>query len=78
MKVAKVVWRDAKLDNNGWVTIDEAVENNYDTVTSVGTLIYEGDDFVALTTSVLNNKCGGVLYIPRGCVQSITYMKEKQ
>lgn len=79
MKPVEVVWVDIEELSGGWHDQDEVdkfiseVKNR--TVTHIGYLYEEDDDYIVLADSFAGGDYGTLNIIPRGCIKSIRELK---
>jgi hypothetical protein len=73
--VVAVIWEDASSpDKSAWV---ENKDHEYaaEMFTSVGFLLYDGEDGITLTSAWNDNTVAARDHIPRGMVHSVTYLE---
>ncbi len=77
--LVEVIWNDAASNPNTWVGLDEI--SGHEQVRSVGFLVKQTDDFIALAGSVSNEDVddetvGNTLSIPKGMVVSTRTIRQ--
>jgi hypothetical protein len=90
MKLVQIIWLDTnETSDSGWCSKDEAEEARPCRVASYGVVVKENDDFITIaadTDAALVEDNGNVLdaddlfgrvqCFPKGCIESITPLKQ--
>lgn len=74
-----VTWLDSRQPHQGWELIEDVADPVPVPITSVGFIVREGDDAIALAQSVGGppEQCMGVIIIPRCCITSTRKVASK-
>ena len=90
MKLVQIIWLDTnETSDSGWCSKDEAEEARPCRVASYGVVVKENDEFITIaadTDAALVEENGNVLdaddlfgrvqCFPKGCIESITPLKQ--
>lgn len=76
MKIVEVYWQDAQ-SQDGWVSIEEAVNDSLPMIRTVGYLLKETKELIVVTMQLdtKNDKTSMVMTIPRAWIKRIKRLK---
>lgn len=76
-RLVVVHWEDAWADAC-WHDTQEAHETSQEPVLpySVGWVVWENDNGIALTSAIVKDGLGGLMFIPNGMIRKVTRLKE--
>lgn len=80
--LVEVVWLDAEEKGEiGWNDTKELIryaKKSCPTMRTVGYLVYEGDEHIALLSTIGPDECSTLEKIPRSFLKSLTYLQPIQ
>lgn len=63
--ILEVIWRDTKLDNGGWETIEDHLRGRHALPSySVGFVLTDDEEGISLASSIYGDNAAGVVHIP--------------